>query len=311
MKERELTTIQAFGEELWYNALPIGKFHDPRYGTVNVTPTLVKKLAGNMGKAPSYTPPVKLGHGDGAPSPGVIKEAVAKPDGLHLRLEVDDEAAGQIKAGRYRYMSAEFHPDYQDRTTGEKIGATLLGVALVNQPAHPGVVPIALSDTGEWVQEQEEEQVQEPESSKEEDSMTVEELKAQIEALETEKKELADRVEASTKLADQSAEEAAKLRKQAHEAGVKAFCDGWSQKGIPPVVLDKVRPVLLAEGGGVIKLSDDQETSVKTLLGEIFEAIPKVNLRTLGDPQAQNNTEAEKAVKLGDDIAARANRGKE
>jgi hypothetical protein len=77
------------------------------------------------------------------------------------------------------------------------------------------------------------------------------------------------------------------------------------------VVLDKVRPVLLAEGGGVIKLSDDKSTDVKTLLGEIFEAIPKVNLRTLGDPQAQSNTEAEAAVKLGDDIAARANRGKE
>ena len=309
MKERELVTIQEFGEELLYNVLPIGKFHDPRYGTVNVTPALVKKLAGNMGKAPSYVPPVKLGHGDGAPSPGVIKEAIAKPDGLHVRLEVDDEAAGQIRAGRYRYMSAEYHPDYQDKKTGEKIGATLLGVALVNQPAHPGVLPIALSDTGEWVQE--EKQAQEPEPDKEEDSMTVEELKAQIEALKNENKELADKVKDAVKLADQSAAEAARLKREAHETEVKTFCDGWAQKGVPPVVLDKVRPVLLAEGGGVIKLSDDKSTDVKTLLGEIFEAIPKVNLRTLGDPQAQSNTESEAAVKLGDDIAARANRGKE
>ncbi|MDD4837499.1 MAG: phage protease [Dethiosulfovibrio sp.] len=297
----ELITTQAvsLAEELWYNALPIGKFYDHRYGEINITPELVTGLAANMGKAPSYPPPVKIGHGDGAPSPGVVKEAVAKADGLYLRMEVDDKAAKEIKDGRYRYMSAEYSPDYLDKITGKKIGAALLGVALVNQPAHPGVKPLFLSDSGSWTQEKEPEK-----GGKDMDPEKLKELEAKIAALESEKKELADKAEEAKKLADGAVEEATKLKRERHEAEVKAFCDGWAAKGVPPVVVDKIKPVLLADGGGVIKLSDAKETDIKTLLGDIFEAIPKVSLRALGDPTAEKQIDS---IKLGDDIAACAN----
>ncbi|SMG51711.1 phage protease [Dethiosulfovibrio salsuginis] len=297
----ELVTTQAvsLAEELWYNALPIGKFYDHRYGEINITPELVTGLAANMGKAPSYPPPVKIGHGDGAPSPGVVKEAVAKADGLYLRMEVDDKAAKEIKDGRYRYMSAEYSPDYLDKITGKKIGAALLGVALVNQPAHPGVKPLFLSDSGSWTQDKESEK-----GGKDMDPEKLKELEAKIAALESEKKELADKAEEAKKLADGAVEEATKLKRERHEAEVKAFCDDWAAKGVPPVVVDKIKPVLLADGGGVIKLSDAKETDIKTLLGDIFEAIPKVSLRALGDPTAEKQIDA---IKLGDDIAACAN----
>ena len=74
----------------------------------------------------------------------------------------------------------------------------------------------------------------------------------------------------------------------------KPFAMGWAAKGVPPVVVDKIKPVLLADGGGVIKLSDAKETDIKTLLGDIFEAIPKVSLRALGDPTAEKQIDAVK-----------------
>ncbi len=223
----------------------------------------------------------------------------AKPDGLYLRMEVDSKATEDIKAGRYRYMSAEFSPDYLDKTTGARVGPTLLGVALVNQPAHPGVRPIVLSD-GEWVQE--------PEEKKGGDEdMTLEEMKAALAqaekekaALLEEKKELSEQVTQMETQNKGALEDIARLKKEKHEAEIKVFCDKWAGLGIPPVVLDKVRPVLLAEGGGVIKLSDSKETSVKSLLNDVFEAIPKVAMRSLGDPQA---TSEQGAVKLGEAIA--------
>ena len=119
-------------------------------------------------------------------------------------------------------MSAEYSPDYLDKITGKKIGAALLGVALVNQPAHPGVKPLFLSDSGSWTQDKE------PEKGGKEDMNPekLKELEAKIAALESEKKELADKAEEAKKLADGAVEEATKLKRERHEAEVKAFCDG-------------------------------------------------------------------------------------
>ncbi len=305
----ELITTQgvSLSEELWYNALPIGQFHDPRYGKVSITPDLVTKLAANMGKALAYPPPVKLGHGDGAPSPGVVKEAVAKADGLHLRMEVDDKAAEEIRSGRYRYMSAEYHPDYMGKTTGKNVGPCLLGVALVNQPAHPGVRPIFLSDSGEW--EQSDAPQEEPEEGGNNmDPEKVKELEAKVAELEAEKKELEKKAEEAKTLADGAVEEATKLKRERHEAEIKAFCDEWTAKGVPPVVVDKIKPVLLADGGGVIKLSDDKETDLKAVFNDILEGMPKVALRTFGDP---TGTREPDSAKRANSIAASANGEKE
>ena len=129
-----------------YNLLPVGEFYDKRYGRISITPAKVQKMAENFGKCPAYEVPVKLGHEQGAKSPGKVIAATAKPEGLEVTLLVDAETAQAINAKQYRYMSAEFDEDYQDKKTGEKVGAVLLGAALVNQPAHPYVAPLVLAD---------------------------------------------------------------------------------------------------------------------------------------------------------------------
>ncbi len=84
-----------------YNLLPVGQFYDKRYGKININHEKIKKLAENFGKFPSYEVPVKLGHSDGARSPGKVIAAEAKDNGLEITMLVDDETAKAINDKQY------------------------------------------------------------------------------------------------------------------------------------------------------------------------------------------------------------------
>lgn len=80
---------------------------------------------------------------------------------------------------------------------------------------------------------------------------------------------------------------------------------------IPPVVVEKVKPLLLAKTSRTIKLSDDakDETSTLKFFGELFEVMPKVQM---GQASGNNGGSVElsdydKAVERGKAIAAIVN----
>ena len=95
-----------------------------------------------------------------------------------------------------------------------------------------------------------------------------------------------------SKLAEEQAERIAQLeaqnkalleeRKRAedakNEAEVKAFADKWTAAGIPPAVVDKVKPVLLGEKSRIMKFSDDAKDDVPTLkfFDDLFAGLPKI-----------------------------------
>lgn len=273
-----LTEVVQLGEEFWYNALPVGKFHDSRYGPIDITPTLVSQLAASFGKATPYPLPVKLGHGDGAPSPGTIKSVRAESDGLHIQFALDDEAAKEVKARRFRFMSAEYSPDYTNKETGEKMGPALLGVALVNQPAHPGVRPIVFSD-GTW-QQQTEEVVSVDEAK-------LKELEVKLAEAEAEKLRIGQERDALKKQADNAVADLNKMRAEQRADQIKVFCDEFVKQGVPPALVDKIRPVLFADTG-MIKLADNTEVSLQQVFKDIFTEIPKIQLSAIGTQAAQN-----------------------
>ncbi len=277
-----LTEAVQLGEDFWYNVLPVGQFHDPRYGRISVTPTLVGGLASSFGKATSYPPPVKIGHGDGAASPGVVKEVKAESDGLHVRFEVDEKAAKDVREKRFRFLSAEYDPDYMDKATGRRIGPALLGVALVNQPGHPGVKPIAFSD-GEWKQEGDgsvDERVKELEIKLADALKERDELKAKL-AEETKK------ATDSVALAEALANDLSDVRREKREAEVKVFCDKAVEQGVPPAIVEKVKPVLLSEAsGGEICLSDGKKVQMSVFLSDLLESMPKIPLGSLGQRES-------------------------
>ncbi len=266
----------------FYNLLPVGKFYDKRYGAVNISHETVQKLADNFGKFPSYEVPIKLGHSDGAKSPGKVIGVEAKNTGLEITMLVDDETAKDINNKKYRYMSAEFDENYVDKVTGKNVGAVLLGAALVNQPANPYMQPLMLADDIEGgINPMEEELRRQLNEAKAE----LEASKKQFSDLENETKKQAE--ETAKRLADIEAEnkrlmeERRNAEKEKHEAEVKALSDTWISKGIPPAFFEKIKPILLNEQTKVIKLSDDTNVSSLKLFGEALELLPKMPMKQL------------------------------
>lgn len=284
-----------------YNLLPVGEFYDKRYGRISITQSEIQQMADNFGKCPAYEVPVKLGHSDGAKSPGKVIGVNAKPEGLEITMLVDDETAQAINNKQYRYMSAEFDEDYHDKKTGDKVGTVLLGAALVNQPAHPYVAPLVLADDIN-PPKPESENPEKNSERKDENMSELEELKAQKAQLEAEMKILREQSEANAKkLSDIEAQNKALLEEKeraefaANEAKVKAFCEKYTALGIPPVLIEKVKPVLLSRQSRTIKLSDDAKDDMPSLkfFGEFFEAMPKI-------PMSQISTSDAPSVELSD-----------
>lgn len=296
-----------------YNLLPVGEFYDKRYGRVSITPEKIRQMSENFGKCPAYEVPVKLGHSDGAKSPGRVIGVEAKPEGLEITMLVDSETAQAINAKQYRYMSAEFDEDYSDKTSGEKVGAVLLGAALVNQPANPYVAPLILAE--DITPERTDEDMTELEDLrlKLSDTQTqVKELREESTAKTSEADELRKRIEeleAENKALKDERKRAEKLRT---EAEVKAFCDKWTGQGIPPAVLEKVKPILLSEQSRVIRLSDDAADDVPSLsfFDELFEGMPKVPMTQISSTEkpAVELSDVERAIAHGKVIAESANR---
>ena len=135
------------GALLWVNVLPIGEFHDPRYGVVKITEEMVKQMADNFRKGiPHYEPPINISHEDELGGYGVIKVLEAREDGLWALLELTEKGAELVREQKFRYLSAEFVESYMDKETGKDVGCVFLGVALTNRPAHPKVQAISLEE---------------------------------------------------------------------------------------------------------------------------------------------------------------------
>lgn len=285
-----------------YNLLPVGHFYDKRYGEVWINDEKINQIVQNFGKYPAYEVPVKIGHDDGAKSPGKVIAVQAKDEGLEITMIVDKETSEAITKEQYRYMSAEFDENYQDKESGKSVGAVLLGAALVNQPANPYMEPLKFVDDIN------------PNQGGNNDMSEIEELRKQLSDVQAELKTARDEAEANAKkFADIEATNkeliAEKERAEAarNEAEVKAFCDKWSGQGIPPAVIEKVKPVLLGQNSRVIKLSDSDKDDVPSLkfFDDLFAGLPKMPMKQISgtDTPEIELSDVEKAKARAKEIA--------
>lgn len=135
--------------------LRTGTFHHPTYGKFTIKKedlaNMVKNFHESRPKPPTEMvvdwehmstaePPVR------APAAGWVKDLVQRGDKLFALVEWTDEAAGEIKVKKYRFISPEFNLNYVDKESGHKIGPTLLSVALTNRPFLEGMEPVILSE---------------------------------------------------------------------------------------------------------------------------------------------------------------------
>lgn len=274
-----------------YNLLPVGRFYDKRYGEVNISQEKIKKMADNFGKFPAYEVPVKLGHNDGAKSPGKVINVEAKDSGLEITMLVDAETAKNINEKQYRYMSAEFEDNYMNKETGESVGPVLLGAALVNQPANPYMQPLKFADTTFNLFSEEDIEMTEVENLR----LDLSDAKAQLKGVQEEADEKSKLLDEQAKRIEQLEaqnkalmEERKRAEDAKNEAEVKAFADKWTAAGIPPVVIEKVKPVLLGESSRVMKFSDNAKDDVPTLkfFDDLFAGLPKMPMTQIGGTDA-------------------------
>lgn len=141
-----------------------------------------------------------------------------------------------------------------------------------------------------------------------------EELEASLEAQKAKEAEAqAQAEEAQKKIAElEAANEALNAEKERAEAArneteVKSFCDRWTSQGIPPAMVEKVKPFLLSRTGRSIRLSDDAKEDTPTLkfFDELFAGLPRVPMEQIGSGETppRELSDLEKAKKLGKAIA--------
>jgi hypothetical protein len=138
----------------WIQALPIGSYKHPLYGSINVTPTRVQAFAQNVKDGVRGTE-IDIDYDHKAHSgkaAGWIRDAESRPDGLWVAVEWTEPAKEAIKNGEYRYFSPEFADVWTHPKTNTQFKDVLFGGGITNRPFLKDILPINMSELPEGEQ---------------------------------------------------------------------------------------------------------------------------------------------------------------
>lgn len=130
----------------WETITRTGAFHDPRYGDFEITRAMLLSMVENFDKR-TYGQDIFIDVSH-EPSKGaaarVLKLAV---EGSKLRalLEWTPYGVDAVKGRGFRYLSADYHENWQDNEQRARHGCVLLGAALTIRPVIKGLDPVAQS----------------------------------------------------------------------------------------------------------------------------------------------------------------------
>jgi len=284
----------------WYLALPLGTFtYMSFWGAeeVHITQGLCEDLSRNFARGyPHYGVPVKTGHGND-PKWGDVDKVEATEEGLRLHNAIFDDKFDRIKNKEYEFMSLEYTEVYTEKENGNNVGPTVLGVALTNQPAHPKVPRIQMSETVEkpsnikqLADQNDPEwnycQLSDKKIKDKEVIVTMNE--EEIKALQEQNKTLAEQ---NKQLAD-----SIKAQKvEAYSNRAKAFSENLIAKGIAPALATKVCDYVVAMSEVNISLGEDKGTidAVK-MFEDIFDDVKTIQLSQIGSTEADEDKDAKK-----------------
>ncbi|MDI6711474.1 MAG: hypothetical protein QME76_12470 [Bacillota bacterium] len=295
----------------------LGVWRHPQYGVIRGDRQLFSSIMKNFRDGVLGRPVfVRLGHDrgntfGGAPAEAWVKDIVEDDGVLTALAEPTDPAIlEQVRAGRYRFASAEYDPDYVDKETGKRHGPVLTAIALTNEPFLTRLPPArVLADPPEtiYLDYAEVESDVENELLKENNNL-LRRLTDVITnffsgnqpgdekpgrkpdggnggdskpdpALEDLKRRLAD-AEARVKAAEERERVAACERKLADLVA----------KGIPPAMCDKAKAIILAAPvDATVKLADGATKSLADLVYDLLESLPSDARVKLGQHGAQES----------------------
>lgn len=134
---------------IWIQAMPLGTYEHPQYGTIDVTNERVKRYVENIKNNVRDTQldidyDHKMYGGDAA---GWVKDAADRgADGLWLLVDFTKKAFQSIKDKAYRYFSAEYDDEWTHPKSGTTYKDVIFGGSLTNRPFLKDIMPINLSE---------------------------------------------------------------------------------------------------------------------------------------------------------------------
>ena len=143
----------------WVMMLPEGEYQHPKFGQIDLSEKVLGELkrnfdAGTRGIEIALDYDHKASEGDSA-APGWLEAVQVRPAqgdgapaGLWGLVRWTTIGLRDVKSQIYRYLSAEFKPEYTDDLTGKKYKNVLIGLTLTNRPFMKNMPAIALAESG-------------------------------------------------------------------------------------------------------------------------------------------------------------------
>jgi hypothetical protein len=131
----------------WVTVTRTGSFSDPRYGKFDITKAMLLSMVANF-DARTFGQDVfiDVAHNPSGGAAGKITKLSAEGDRLRALVEWTALGLAAIREKGFRYLSAEYHENWQDNEAGKKHGPVLLGAGLVIRPCIKRLDPIQLSE---------------------------------------------------------------------------------------------------------------------------------------------------------------------
>lgn len=131
----------------WVTVTRTGSFTDPRYGKFDITKAMLLSMVANF-DARTFGQDIFIDVSHKPENGAAGKILKLSADGDRLRALVEWTALGlaAIREKGFRYLSAEYHENWQDNEAGKKHGPVLLAAGLVIRPCIKRLDPIQLSE---------------------------------------------------------------------------------------------------------------------------------------------------------------------
>lgn len=131
----------------WVTVTRTGSFSDPRYGKFDITKAMLLSMVQNFeARVFGQDVFIDVAHNPSGGAAGKILKLSVEGDRLRALVEWTPFGLAAIREKGYRYLSAEYHENWQDNEQGQKHGPVLLGAGLVIRPCIKRLDPIQLSE---------------------------------------------------------------------------------------------------------------------------------------------------------------------
>lgn len=131
----------------WVTLTRTGKFFDRRYGEFEITKAMLSEMVGNFDKG-TYGQDIFLdvSHEPDKGAAAKVVKLTIEGDRLRALVEWTPYGVEAVKGRGFRYLSAEFHENWQDNEQRAAHGCVLLGAGLTTRPVIKRLDPISLSE---------------------------------------------------------------------------------------------------------------------------------------------------------------------